>query len=228
MQCPARRRAACEYCKHREAGGFGSGRYGGTVTAEATASYVFTISSLRPLIGQGQSLSAVTHFDESKFSVAMRLDASNSSSAFVELTHKTRDDREGDRIITDRIQLTWTTPTYGGRRWWFVCPRTGRRTTKLFLPNGGWHFWSRQAYGLGYACQREDRFSRLQRRAAILNRQLGGEGWGTWEDPPKKPKWMRWATYERKYERWEQVVEKANEEFTTLATRLLRRAPRKG
>ena len=53
---------------------------------------------------------------------------------------------------------------------------TGRRTTKLFLPNGCWHFWSRQAYGLGYACHREDRFSRLQRRAAMLNRQLGGAG----------------------------------------------------
>ena len=62
----------------------------------------------------------------------------------------------------------------GGRRWWFLCPRTGRRTTKLFLPNDGWHFWSRHGYGLGYACQREDRFSRLQRRAAKLNSQLGG------------------------------------------------------
>jgi hypothetical protein len=55
----------------------------------------------------------------------------------------------------------WTVPTYGGRRWWFLCPRTSRKSTKLYLPNGGWHFWSRQAYGLGYACQRDDRFSRL-------------------------------------------------------------------
>jgi hypothetical protein len=152
----------------------------------------------------------------------MRLDASNSSSAFAELTHKTRDDREGDRIITDRIPLTWTTPTYGRRRWWFLCPRTRRKTTKLYLPNGGWHFWSRQAYGLGYACQREDRFGRLQRRAATLNRQLGGEGWGTWDMPPKKPKWMRWRTYERKYDVWERAVEKADEEFTIRAGRILK------
>ena len=34
-------------------------------------------------------------------------------------------------------------------------------------------------------CRREDRFGRLQRRAAMLNRQLGGEGWGTWDIPPK-------------------------------------------
>lgn len=139
------------------------------------------------------------------------------------MIHLARDEREGDRIVTDRIQLAWTVPTYGGRRWWFLCPRTARPTTKLFLPNGGWHFWSRQAYSLGYACQRDDRFGRLQRRATMLNLQLGGEGWSTWDIPPTKPKWMRWRTYERKYERWEQVVEKADEEFTIRATRLLKR-----
>ena len=47
-----------------------------------------------------------------------------------------------------------------------IVPRTGRRATKLFLPNGGQHFWSRAGYGLGYASQREGRFDRLQRRAA--------------------------------------------------------------
>ena len=81
-------------------------------------------------------------------------------------------------------------------------------------------------YGLGYACQREGRFDRLQRRAAMLNRQLGGEGWRTWEDPPTKPKWMRWSTYEKKYERWEQVVERADAEFTLKMMRLLKRPMR--
>jgi hypothetical protein len=36
------------------------------------------------------------------------------------------------------------------------------------------------------------------------------------------PKWMRWRTYERKYGRWERAVERANEEFTVRAARLLR------
>src|SRR6266851_1200652 len=116
----------------------------------------------------------------------------------------------------------------GGRRWWFQCPRTGRRTTKLFLPNGGQHFWSRAGYGLGYACQREGSFDRLQRRAAMLNRQLGGKGWATWESPPPKPKWMRRRTYERKYEGWRRVVERANAEFTIKAMRILRRPAMSG
>jgi hypothetical protein len=81
----------------------------------------------------------------------------------------------------------------------------------------------RQAYGLGYACQREDRFSRLQRRAARLNRELGGGGWSTWDSAPSKPKWMRWRTYDRKYERWERAAERANAEFEIRAMRILRR-----
>ena len=151
------------------------------------------------------------------------VDLTNEWNCFVELIHPTRDEQRRAPIVTDRVQLTSTQPTFGGRRWWFLCPRTGRRMTKLFLPNGGWHFWSRQAYGLGYRCQREDRFSRLQRRAAALNRQLGGEGLSTWADPPAKPKWMRWATYERKYERWERVVKRANAVFVRQAMRTLRR-----
>jgi hypothetical protein len=163
------------------------------------------------------------HFGEERFAVEVKVDTTDPSDPFIELTHQTRDDREGDRIVRDRIRLIWTVPTYGGRRWWFQCPRTYRKTTKLYLPNGGWHFWSRQAYGLGYACQREDRFGRLQRRAAMLNRQLGGKGWGSWDTPPTKPKWMRWRTYERKYEIWERAVEEANAEFTVRAMRILRR-----
>jgi hypothetical protein len=116
--------------------------------------------------------------------------------------------------------LVNTVPTYGGRRWWFLCPQIDYRTPKLFLPNGGWHFWSRQAYGLGYACQREDRFRRLQRRAAELNRQLGGDGWAAWSIPPPKPKWMRWQTYDSKFERWAQAAEKANAEFAIRLSRI--------
>lgn len=205
-------------------GGFGSGRHGGTVTAEGTASYVIAASVLtRARLPLGEFGKGTFHFDDGHFAVEVLVNTFDASGPYMELFHKTRDDREGDRTVHDRIRLLWTVPTFGGRRWWFQCPRTWQKTTKLYLPNGGRHFWSRQAYGLGYACQREDNFSRLQRRAAMLNRQLGGKGWATWEDPPTKPKWMRWSTYEKKYERWEHVVERANAEFTLKAMRILRR-----
>jgi hypothetical protein len=204
-------------------GGYGSGRRGGTATAESTASYIIDIKSLAPAFESGKRLTGSIRFDEGRVPIVVTVDLTNEWNCFVELIHPTRNEQRRVPIVTDRVRLTSTQPTFGGRRWWFLCPRTGRRTTKLFLPNGGSHFWSRQAYGLGYRCQREDRFSRLQRRAAALNRQLGGEGLSIWADPPAKPKWMRWATYERTYERWEQVVERANAVFVRQAMRTLRR-----
>jgi hypothetical protein len=95
------------------------------------------------------------YFGEERFPVEIKLATVDPSDPFIELIHQTRDDREGERSVRDRIRLVYAVPTYGGRRWWFLCPRTACRTTKLYLPNGGWHFWSRDAYGLGYACQRE-------------------------------------------------------------------------
>jgi hypothetical protein len=204
-------------------GGFGSGRHGRTVTSEGTASYVIAASMV---IRAGRGVTGVARFDGGSFWVAIRVDISHPSDAFIELTHQTRDERKGDRIVRDRIRLVSTVPTYGGRRWWFQCPRTRRRTTKLFLPNGGWHFWSRQAHDLGYACQREECADRFRRKAAKLNRQLGGAGWDTWQMPPDKPKWMRWRTYETKLKVWEEAVEKANTELIARAMMGLKR--RKG
>jgi hypothetical protein len=96
------------------------------------------------------------------------------------------------------IQLATTPQPFGGRRWWFVCPQTGRRATKLYLPNGELTFALRQAYGLAYVCQREQPHDRASRRAFKLRRKLGGTR-GLDSYTPK-PKWMREATYDRKLE----------------------------
>jgi hypothetical protein len=93
-------------------GGFGSGRHGGTVTAEGTASYIVAASALTLARLQiGQRGKGTFHFGEEKLPVEICVDTTDASDPFLELTHRTRDEREGDRIITDRIQLTWTTPT---------------------------------------------------------------------------------------------------------------------
>ena len=55
-----------------------------------------------------------------------------------------------------RVRLVTTKPTYGGRRWRFLCPLARqdggppRRVAKLYLPPGGRYFGSREAYGLTY------------------------------------------------------------------------------
>ena len=69
-----------------------------------------------------------------------------------------------------RIRLVTTQPTYGGCRWWFLCPLTReepRRAAKLYLPPGGHYFASREAYGLTYqSCQESGQFRRLFRQLA--------------------------------------------------------------
>jgi len=57
--------------------------------------------------------------------------------------------------IVQRITLTRSTPNYGGERWWFRCPFTGKRVRALYLPPGAREWGSRHAYKLTYQSQRE-------------------------------------------------------------------------
>jgi hypothetical protein len=77
--------------------------------------------------------------------------------------------------IDDKIFLEWSRPHFGGRRWWFVCPRRNQPVRKLCLPLGGRHFWSRRGYRLGYASQRESWHDRAYRRVRKLSLRLGGD-----------------------------------------------------
>ena len=72
-----------------------------------------------------------------------------------------------------RVRLVTTKPTYGGRRWWFLCPLARqdggppRRVAKLYLPPGGRYFGSREAYELTYtSCQESGKYDGLYRRLA--------------------------------------------------------------
>ena len=59
------------------------------------------------------------------------------------------------------VRLAWTSPAYGGRRWWFMCPlqrsdnAPARRVAKLYLPPGARYFGSRADYGLTYQSCRD-------------------------------------------------------------------------
>jgi hypothetical protein len=51
--------------------------------------------------------------------------------------------------------LNRSLPNFGGQRYWFSDPGTGKWAAKLFLPAGETVGFSRAACRLGYACQVE-------------------------------------------------------------------------
>lgn len=186
------------------------------LTIEATASYVLSASRLRkvPRNVRGVFESSVSFKDG--FRIAFDLAAAPGELIFT-FRHPIRswDERETSYLV----RAVAAPVRFGGHRWWWICPRTGRRVFKLFLPCGGWQFWSRQAYGLGYACQRETRTDRLMRRARKLQRALGGNGQAIGQAPPPKPKLMRWRTYERKVAEWQAADDAADNAFAADAIR---------
>ncbi len=114
--------------------------------------------------------------------------------------HYTMTRWNGEKVDPDYwVGLETTPQPFGGRRWWFVCPRTGERVAKLYLPAGATRFASRKAYRLSYRSQRESSHDRALSQAFRLRSRLGAEG-GIGDYVPK-PKGMRWATYGRQMAR---------------------------
>jgi hypothetical protein len=71
------------------------------------------------------------------------------------------------------VSLNTTTPHYGGRRWWFLCPLLregqpcGRRVGKLYLPPRGRYFGCRHCHRLTYtSCQESHQLDGLYRKLA--------------------------------------------------------------
>ncbi|MSO70980.1 MAG: hypothetical protein EXQ88_03055 [Alphaproteobacteria bacterium] len=145
---------------------------------------------------------------DGELSAELTFNAVDVASAYMDFSHVTRSNPE--QAVRYRVRLTTTRPHYGGLRWWFVCPSSGRRVHKLFLPLGGHRFLSRDAYQLGFACQRESRRDRLARRARKLDRALGGAGEVIGDDLPPKPKGMWWRSYVRKLAALEEAQSRAD------------------
>lgn len=89
-----------------------------------------------------------------------------------------------------------TTPRYGGQRYWWHCPRCGRRCAHLY---GGHPFLCRQCHGLTYASAQsgDPRSERIDRRMWAIRRRLGDAGGALIDPLPTKPPYMRWSTYDR-------------------------------
>ena len=99
-----------------------------------------------------------------------------------------------------RLSLVACPRPFGGRQWYFICPQLGRRASVLWRPPGAYRFPVGRVGGrhvLAFASQFHDASGRAHLgQSRIKSRLIGNNDPDEWELPPK-PKWMRWATYNR-------------------------------
>jgi hypothetical protein len=104
------------------------------------------------------------------------------------------------QIIRQRVPITWTPCSLGGRRAWFRCDEyylgryCDRRVALLY--SGGGPFACRHCRRLAYASQNETPTLRAINRVRKIRMRLGA-GFSFAEPFPEKPPRMHWRTYLR-------------------------------
>ena len=207
-------------------GGYGSGRSGGRPTVEDS----FTLD-LRRLFKNGSlkvgtwicgSLQWTSRGEETASICFQSL--LGEDTGYIRLHWTSTNQRTGEvRQCENRITLTTRPQPFGGRRWFFVCPRTGESVAKLHLPPSGvYTFASRRAYRLGYRSQRKSPRDRSSSRAFALREKVGGRG-GIGSSIAK-PKGMRPRTFERAMEKIYRAEEIVDAHYDLLLARM-RRSP---
>lgn len=185
-------------------GGYGSGRYGGRPTADASLridlAWMFRTGCAR----DGAWLSGNLSWNrggEPSGSIGYQAIMHQPGEERLELFYSrgSGDDREQ---VRQTVRLCHTVPHYGGKRWWMICPYHGIRIGKLYLPPGGDRFASRQAWRLGYQCQRVAAQDRPFERLFRLQKKLGCDQ--GWEMGLTRPKGMWQRTFNQHMKRyWE-------------------------
>ena len=183
-------------------GGWGSGRSSGRPTAELSKridiAWMIRTGKARP----GHWISGSLHWTcggQPSGWISYEADMREAAASELRLSY-TRGSGEDREQVKQTIRLTYTLPNYGGRRWWMICPYSGRRVGKLYMPNGGDRFASRKAWRLGYHCQRVAHRDRPFEKLFRLQRKLGSSQ--GWEAGLRRPKGMWHRTYDRYFERY--------------------------
>lgn len=90
--------------------------------------------------------------------------------------------RIGSQLMVTTVKVEAVRQHLGGQRWWFLCPSTGARTARLYLPAGAFEFLSRDAHKLVYRSQRlkpahraAEKLRSLRRRSGLFNARASAE-----------------------------------------------------
>ncbi len=111
------------------------------------------------------------------------------------LTYKSREyGGEWEDIIT-RIEMTTTDCNFGGKRYWFFCPKCSQRVCILY---GGKHFKCRKCHDLVHRSRNESALDQVSGRLQKEKDKVWPELDISAFDSVRylyKPKWMRQKTY---------------------------------
>jgi hypothetical protein len=128
--------------------------------------------------------------------------------------------------VNQTIDLESLPRAYGGRQWYFLCPRTGRRASVIWKPPGADYFASRQTWGrqVAYGSQFQTPHDRALSKAQEIRYRLGGIAYVSLIDeiPPPRPKGMHWNTFEDILKRCEAHEFVANQYLVRLLGRIRR------
>lgn len=201
-------------------GGYGSGRHGGRPTADSSLRV-----DLAWMLRTGRAREGFHYRGSLNWTCGGLPSGSIGYEAIMDDPYHERlelnytNTRQGERRdIRQTVHLTHTVPNYGGKRWWMLCPVSGRRVGKLYLPPGGDVFASRRAWRLGYQCQRDAARDRPFERLFRLQEKLGCiEGW---EQPIFKPKGMWERTWQRHLAEYRKLDEQCAIEMAAVMARL--------
>lgn len=72
------------------------------------------------------------------------------------------------RSVTQSVQLVARGMRFGGKRWYFVCPKTKRPCCKIILPPGAHTFASVKGWGMSYRSQYDDAVTRTTKAIGML------------------------------------------------------------
>jgi hypothetical protein len=145
----------------------------------------------------------------------------------ITLDYRIRSGGEDWQSVHQRVPIRWTPCRFGGERPWFVCAvhadgvYCGRQVAKLY--GAGRLFACRHCYRLGYAIQRDGPMDRAHHRLRRLHRKLGADYDGPDGMPPRRPKWMRFRTYDRVVQQIEAGEEHLDHVFMVGAQRIFAR-----
>ena len=200
-------------------GGWGSGRRDSRPTIEDCASCRLSISDLRSLLrAPGGGTRHLLYQVDGLLPVTVSLPTHH---GHLRLRHASRAS-DHDQGADYTIGLTWTKVGFGGRRWWFLCPISGQRSSVLYLPRGGSRFGSARGHRLVHGVTRLAEHDRLWHRMRKIAHRLGDDE-PDQEIPPDRPKWMRAATYHRLIDTWHEAAERRDDLcFTMIAGSLAR------